>query len=306
MATIVYLPLIFSALFGLAAPVLSRRLPPAPATWLLSAGALLAAAASTASLVLLGFTLVAQLPELAARGQWSDETLQNLDPVSVPVATCALVALMVIGLRVALAARRRIVALHASHRLAAALPAHGAELAVIDSTDVAAYAVPGNPGRIVVTTALLRRLDAAQRRALLAHERSHLSRRHHLHQAITHLSIAANPSLRWVAPALATTCERWADEDAAATCQRDIVADALVRAGIGNRGMAVPAAVLAGVVDVAARVGALRAPAPRLSAWRLMLLACLLSGATLTVVIAAHDTERLFELARYAYRHGNR
>jgi hypothetical protein len=127
-----------------------------------------------------------------------------------------------------------------------------------------------------------------------------------LHQAVAHVSIAANPSLRWLAPALAAACERWADEDAAASCQRGTVADALVRAGTGNRMLALPAVVLAGVVDVAARVGALRAPAPRMSAWRMLLLACLLSGAASTVLIAAHDTERLFELARYAYRLGHR
>jgi hypothetical protein len=32
----VYLPLLFTAAFGLAAPVLARRLPPAVATWLLA------------------------------------------------------------------------------------------------------------------------------------------------------------------------------------------------------------------------------------------------------------------------------
>jgi hypothetical protein len=306
MGTALYLPLLFSALFGVAAPVLSQRLPPAAATWLLSGGGFLAAAASTASLTLLGFTLVAQLPQLASSGQWSDDALRRLDPVSLPVATLALAALGLIGVRVALAARRRGLALRDSYRLAAALPTHGGELAVVEASDVAAYAVPGRPGRIVVTTALLRRLDGGQRRALLAHERSHLRRRHHLHQAAAQVAIAANPLLTWLGPALAAACERWADEDAAVTCQRSTVADALVSAGIGNRRIAVPAVILAGVVDVASRVGALRAPAPRISAWRLALLGCLLSGAALTVLIAAHDTERLFELARFAYRQGHR
>jgi len=302
----VYLPLLLSALFGVVAPRLSRRIPPAAATWLLSGGGLLAAGASSASLVLLAFTLVAQTPALAERAHWSDQILHRGDPVSGPVAAAAIACLGFVVVRIVVAGRSRLAALVDAHRLAATLPAHGAELAVVTSADVAAYAVPGRPGRIVVTSGLLRRLDASERRAVLAHERSHLERRHHLHQSVAHLAAAANPLLRALPDSLASACERSADEDAAAACRRDTVARALTHAGTGTRSPHVPPVVLAGVVDVADRIDALHAPAPRLSLWRVALLVALLTVALLAVAEAAHDTERLFELAQFAYRAGIR
>ena len=90
---------------------------------------------------------------------------------------------------------RRLAALLAAYRLAAALPTSGGELAVIDHPAQQAYAVPGHPGRIVVSTGVLRGLNAGERRAVLAHERAHLTHRHHLHHTVAHLAAAANPSL---------------------------------------------------------------------------------------------------------------
>jgi Zn-dependent protease with chaperone function len=302
----VYLPLLFSGLFGLAAPVLARRLPPAVGSWLLSVGGLLAAAGSAASLALLGFTLLGQAPLLAARGHWSDATLRHADPVAAPIAAAATAALLMLAVRFVVAGVRRLSALRDAYRLAAALPASGGELAVIDHPSQHAYAVPGRPGRIVVSTGLLRSLDSGQRRAVLAHERAHLNHRHHLHQTVAHLAAAANPLLRRLPAAVALSTERWADEDAAATCRRDTVADALAHAAVGARLLAASAVVLAAAVtDVADRVVALRAPAPRLTLWRVALLLGLLAATAAAVLEAAHDTERLFEIAQYAYRTGH-
>jgi Zn-dependent protease with chaperone function len=303
----VYLPLLFSGLFGLAAPVLARRLPPAVGTWLLSVGGLLAAAGSAAALALLGFTLVGQAPLLANQGHWSDTTLRHADPVAAPIAAAATGVLLLLASRVVAAGSRRLSALRDAYRLAAALPASGGELAVIDDPGQQAYAVPGRPGRIVVTTGLLRGLNAGERRAVLAHERAHLAHCHHLHQTVAHLAAAANPLLRRLPDAVALSTERWADEDAAGTCRRDTVADALTHAATGSaRMLATPAVVLAAaVIDVAARVVALRAPAPRLTLWRVALLVALLVATAAAVLEAAHDTERLFELAQYAYRTGH-
>jgi len=189
----VYLPLLFSGLFGLAAPVLARRLPPAVGTWLLSVGGLLAAAGSAAALALLGFTLVGQAPLLANQGHWSDTTLRHADPVAAPIAAAATGVLLLLASRVVAAGSRRLSALREAYRLAAALPASGGELAVIDDPGQQAYAVPGRPGRIVVSTGLLRGLNAGERRAVLAHERAHLAHRHHLHHTVAHLAAAACP-----------------------------------------------------------------------------------------------------------------
>jgi Zn-dependent protease with chaperone function len=299
----VYLPFLFSALFGLCAPGLARRLPPTVGTWLLSVGGLFAAAGSAASLALLGVTLIGQSPQLAARGRWSDATLRHADPVSAPVAAAALAVLAALALRFAAAAVRRLIALRDAYRLAAALPASGGELTVIDQPCQQAYAVPGRPGRIVVSTGLLRGLDAGQRRAVLAHERAHLTHRHHLHHTIAQLAAAANPLLSRLPAAVALSTERWADENAAATCHRGTVADALTHAAANStRLLTAPAVVLAAAVtEVAARVQALRAPAPRLTMWRVALLTALLIATAAAVLEAAHDTERLFELAQRAY-----
>jgi Zn-dependent protease with chaperone function len=302
----VYLPPLLSALFGLAAPAVGRRLPPDVATWLLSVGSLLAAAASTASLALLGMTVVGQSPLLAARGHWSGAALRHADPVSTPIAVVATAVLLALAARFTAAGARRLRALRDAGRLAAALPAAGGELAVVDDPSPHACAVPGRPGRIVVSTGLLRGLDAAERRAVLAHERAHLMHRHHLHQTVARLATAANPLLGRLPAAVAFAAERWADEEAAATVRRDIVADALTHVfadGMRPAAPAVPAVVLAAVTtQVATRVRALREPAPRLTLWRVALLLVLLAVIAAALLDAAHDTDRLFDLAQYSYR----
>ena len=301
----VYLPLLFTAAFGLAAPGLARRLPPPVATWLLSGGGLLAAAGSSASLALLAFQFVAQAPILAARGRWSDTVLHHDDPVSAPIGLLAAVAVAILALRFILAATRRLIAVRDAYRLARALPGPGSELSVLDTAEPQAYAVPGRPGRIVVTTGLLRSLDTGQRRALLAHERAHLHHRHHLHHTATHLAVAVNPLLHRLPAAVELSCERWADEDAARVCRRDTVADTLTRAATSGRSPALAAVLAAAATDVADRIGALHAPAPRLVLWRVALLLGLLAATAIAVAVAMHDTERLFELAQSAYRSGH-
>ena len=300
----VYLPFLFSGLFGASAPMLARRLPPAVATWLLGVGGLLAAAASATALALLGFTLVGQSPLLADQGRWSDAALRHTDPVATPVAVLALLVLALLSVRVLRAGTRRLLALRDAFRLAATLTTAGGELAVLDHPDRLAYAVPGRPGRIVVSRGLLRSLDGAQRRAVLAHERAHLAHRHHLHHAVAHLAAAANPLLGRLPAAVALSTERWADEAAATTCRRDTVADALAHAAVPGSGMLrVPATVLAATAtQLATRIQALRDPAPRLRLWRVALLTGLLLATTATVIEAAHDTERLFEHAQSAYQ----
>jgi Zn-dependent protease with chaperone function len=299
----VYLPPLLSALFGLAAPAVGRRLPPDVATWLLSVGGLLAAAASTASLALLGMTVVGQSPLLAARGHWSGAALRHADPVSTPIAVVATAVLLALAARFTAAGARRLRALRDAGRLAAALPAAGGELAVVDDPSPHACAVPGRPGRIVVSTGLLRSLDAAERRAVLAHERAHLMHRHHLHQTVARLATAANPLLGRLPAAVAFAAERWADEEAAATVRRDTVADALTHVFAGGTRPAAPAVVLAAVsTQVATRVRALREPAPRLTMWRVGLLLALLAVIAAALLDAAHDTDRLFDLAQYSYR----
>ncbi|WP_344343058.1 M48 family metalloprotease, partial [Kitasatospora putterlickiae] len=95
------------------------------------------------------------------------------------------------------------------------------ELTVLPDERADAFTLPGRPrrpgrpaepGRIVVTAGMLRALDARERAALLAHERAHLTARHHLFLALAAHAAAAHPALRALRAPLGHHLERWADE----------------------------------------------------------------------------------------------
>ena len=303
-------PLLLSAVFGLAAGPIALRLPPALGSWLLSGGAVLSAAASSASLGLLALLVFAQTPLAAAQGRWSNAVLRH-DGVPAPVGVLAAGAVVVLAWRGVRAAWRRGAAVRHAYRLAASLPATG-ELAVLDLPTHQALAVPGRPGRIVVSSGLLRSLGGRERRALLAHERAHLRAGHHWHQSAVALAVAVNPMLARVPAALAQCCERWADERAAAESGRTAVADALIRAAAQRATAPITAPIASSVVlaaaagDLTERIGALHRPAPRLSRWRLAVPALLLVAIALAVAVALQDVEALFERAQAVYRDGLR
>src|SRR5262249_34531902 len=89
------------------------------------------------------------------------------------------------------------------------------DLVVIDGAHLSAAAIPGRPGRIVITRSLLRLLSPTERRLVLAHERAHLEGGHHWHRIAVALATAANPLLRPLRNAITLATERWADERAA-------------------------------------------------------------------------------------------
>ncbi|MGN6609208.1 MAG: M56 family metallopeptidase [Jatrophihabitans sp.] len=301
------LPMLLATVFGMAAPRLAPRLPPACATWGLSAGAVTAAGAASAGLAVLAFLALAEAPPARARGGWATSVLRASDPYAVPVGTVAGLVIAVVATRLLLTAARRLGGVRDAARLAAALPDTGAELAVVPSTALQAFAVPGRPGRIVMTSALLQHLDASGRRAVLTHERSHLAHRHHLHQLAVGLATAVLPTLARIPAALELACERWADEDAAAATSRSTVADAVERVATAPARAARPTPVLfAGAADVVTRTAALRDPAGPPARWRVAVLAALVLVTAAATALALHHTEQLFELAQQAYRHGRR
>jgi Zn-dependent protease with chaperone function len=66
---------------------------------------------------------------------------------------------------------------------------------------IEAFALPGAPGRIVLTTGMLDILDERQRAAVIAHERAHLAGAHHRLVWFARLAATANPCCgRWRAP----------------------------------------------------------------------------------------------------------
>ena len=177
-----YLPLVIPALAGAAARPVAARLDPRQATWLLTSATVALAACSTAALALLAAYAAARAPVLAAAGGYSQPVMRRGDPVSAAAGAAAALALAGAAVAVAVMFRNRAHALAESYRRAAGLHADDG-IVVVPGPAIEAYALPGWPGRIVVSGRLLDRLDDRRRAALIAHEQAHLAGRHHLFAA---------------------------------------------------------------------------------------------------------------------------
>jgi Zn-dependent protease with chaperone function len=125
---------------------------------------------------------------------------------------------------------------------AASMPEPVAGVVVLDSTQPAAYCVPGRPGTIVVTSGALAVLEPPQLGAVLAHERAHLSGRHHLLTGLTRCLVAVFPAVplfRYGSSEVTRLAEMRADDAAARRAGRRPLIEALLAIGTGS---AIPAA----------------------------------------------------------------
>ncbi|MEV6637289.1 M48 family metalloprotease [Actinoplanes sp. NPDC051470] len=293
MTVAVYLPLLMALPLVLAARRIAARGTPGPAAWTLTLTAVVAAVSSTWSLTMLALTMLDDVPPLSALD--NQPTLELPEPVPGPVALVAGLLLLGGGLRLLAEVRLRVTT---NRRLRSiGTPQDG--LVVADWSEPLALAVPGSfrrPGHLLVTTGILRLLDADERRVVLAHEHAHLARRHHHLTTAAAAAAALNPLLIPVREAVAYLVERWADEDAAADVgDRELAAQAVARAALAGAGAGPPATLgIDGGVAVR-RVQALigPAPAPRL---RRLLAPALLAAAFLAV--AGLATVKFVELAR--------
>jgi Zn-dependent protease with chaperone function len=309
---LLYLPLVIPALAAAAARPLAARLEPRHATWLLTMAAVALAACSMAALALLAAYAAAKLPFLAAAGGYSTAVMRRGDPIPAAGGVAAALALTGAAVAVAVMFRNRARALAESYRRAAGLhPEDG--IVVVPGPAIEAYALPGLPGRIVVSGRLLDCLDDRRRAALIAHEQAHLASRHHLFSAVARLAAAANPLLIPVARAVDYTVERWADEHAAAvTSDRRLVAQTIgqvaLLAGTGRRrvaGMALgaigpraPRVSLAWAGPVPRRVAALLTAPPRRQTILLAACTVIVLMAGVAALLAARDLHALVELAQ--------
>ena len=314
MRLFVYIPLLIPALAAAAARPLATRLEPRRATWLLTAVTVALAGCSTAALALLAASAAAQAPILAALGHYSPPVLRRGDPTAAATGLVAAAALIVTAVAVTAVFRRRARALAESYRRAARLGDDG-DLVVVPGPGAEAYALPGWPGRIVVSAGLLATLGPPGRAALLAHERAHLRCRHHLFTAVAHLAAAANPLLLPLARAVDYTVERWADEHAAqVTGDRRLVAATIGHVALlvtptpRRRTAAATLAItgrrrvsLAWAGPVPRRVAALLAPPPPRHTGLLAAAALITLLAGASALQAAHDLHTLLELAQTAH-----
>jgi hypothetical protein len=296
----VYVPFLVTAALTVLAPRPARTLAPGPAAWALACAALVTAAGWMGSLALLAFTGLAQIPEVAAEGRWSVSALRAEDPVSLAVAAVSALALAAGVVSLAVAAVRQARRVAWARRECARLPGD-TELAVLDDDVPQAFALPGAPGRIVVSRGMLRCLGDGEREALLAHERAHLRGRHHLFQTVWRLAAAVNPLLRPLADAGGFVLERWADEEAAARIgSRTVVARAVGRAALASAGASRPAVLSATGGAVPQRVRALLAPPPPRRTLPFVAGALLLTVCCASLANAASDSHRMVETAQRA------
>jgi Zn-dependent protease with chaperone function len=159
----------------------------------------------------------------------------------------------------AAASARRCRARHDDVLAVIARPGPAADVRIIDSGHPAVYCLPGRR-RIVLTTGALDCLDGRQLDAVLAHERAHLSGRHHLVLRLAAAMERAFPRVRFFAAGaeqIAYLVEVTADDAAARRAPRLTVAAALLAVAAAG----IPAGALgAGGSAAARRIERLIAP----------------------------------------------
>ena len=289
-----------AACFGLSASLAARRLPPRHATWLISVGAVASALSGLVVQALLAFVVIGQLPLLADEGRWSSAALNHHAFTEPGVGVVSLAALVAAAVALLLSGRRQVVALAQAYSACRGMPG---ELVVLRDGPASAVAIPGRPGRVVVSQSLLAALSPGERRVLLAHEQAHLEHGHHWHRTAVALAAAANPLLAPLRGAIRYTTERWADEQAARRVgSRRAVATTVARVALLTSARPASAELAAAAEAVPARVAALLGrptrPRPLLSAAlvAIPLIAALAAG------VVWEQTESLFDLAVRLYR----
>lgn len=137
----------------------------------------------------------------------------------------AFVAFVVIVVRVGLVARR----FRSATRATA-----GQRVSILPTAEPVAYAAPGRPGCVVVSTGLLAPLHPRERQVVFAHERAHLRQRHHRYLLVGLLAAAVLPFLSPLVARLRLATERCADEEAVAALggDRHLVARAIAKAAL--------------------------------------------------------------------------
>ncbi|MFH9658624.1 M56 family metallopeptidase [Streptomyces sp. NPDC017248] len=263
---VLLMPLLLPCVALLPARRALERCSPQAALWTLTVPVLLLAAGTVTALGTLALTGLLRIPAFAALAELVQPLRTSSPRLVLPLAALAAGLLLIAALALGRSVVRQAVGLRTARSQAGRRPAAG-DLCVVESPRPDAYALPGRPPRIVVTTAMLRSLDAREREALFAHERAHNAGGHHYFLVAAELAAHCHPALRPVREAIRLAAERAADETAAATVgDRRVTAHAIARAALAaraadtSRPAATPAATSG---PVPRRVTALLHPAPR-------------------------------------------
>lgn len=209
------LPALTAVVCGMAAGALQRRMHPRVAVPVLSA---------VAGTVAFGVLVAVGLVAFGWAGWY--QALYDHDQVPLWLGVPALGAIPLVGFSVWRARDRW------RHVLAEGA-IHIADIEVVPTEEPVAYAVPGSPGHVVVSSGMLRKLRPDEQRVLLAHEHAHLRHRHHRYLRVVDLAAAAVPVLVPMRAQVRFATERWADEEAVSEVgDRRLVALAISRAAI--------------------------------------------------------------------------
>ncbi|MFE2978173.1 M56 family metallopeptidase [Streptomyces sp. NPDC059258] len=268
MGVFVYLPLVLPLTAWPIARLAEQHLHPRRAARLLTTAAVILASCSLVCLGLLVVVGTAQLPGNPLPDGWSDDEVREAVPHDAFAGKASILALVVVTAACGFTVHRHYRFRARARRALAGLP--GGDVAVLPDDVPYAYALPGSPGRVMVSTAMLASLEPAEHRALFAHERAHLAGRHHRLLLATRLAGCVNPLLWPLLGALVYSTERWADEEAARiTGDRRLTARAVGKAALVGRpvpgGAAFAAFAAAGPVP--RRVAALLGPVPPDRGW---------------------------------------
>ncbi|WP_238009499.1 M56 family metallopeptidase [Dactylosporangium sp. AC04546] len=228
--------LVVPPLLVLVVRLLADRLWPSTAAVAVAWSAVAAAGSSLVNLVLFALKAVAEIPAVGRLLGWSAQRVAA-DTAHVPwvsVGSAAMLAFVTVAMTRRWHRHRR--TLRDARR---DLPA-GVQLVMVRNDAAQAFAIPGNPGHVVVTTGMRGALTNDQFDALLAHERAHLTQGHHRLVWVAELAAAAHPALWWVSRHVSYLVERAADEQAAEEVgSRSLVAHAIGVAALADRGQAV-------------------------------------------------------------------
>lgn len=235
MTALLLVPLVLPFLVPALARRTLDRLTPVTALWVLTVSAVALAGACVAALGALVLIGMLKLPAFAAFGELVRPLRTPSDFLVLPAAAAAIGVLTVSAWTLARSALRQARAFRTARTQADRRPAAG-DLCVIDSPHPDAYALPGRPHRIVVTSAMLRSLGPAEREALFAHERAHNRAGHHYFLAAAELAAHCHPALRSTGATIRLAAERAADEAAAVTLgDRRLIATAIARAALAGQ-----------------------------------------------------------------------
>jgi Zn-dependent protease with chaperone function len=297
------LSVVGSVLLALTARPIARRLPPKTAVPLLASAAVAIACATAFGLAVIAWTVAGTHAEVAALGNWSAPLIEHLAGIPSEVGITAALVLVVLFACAVLRFARDVQALWEAEVSCRQLGAGVDGLIIVDDDAPVAFALNGLRGRIVVSRGLLAVLTPAERRVVLAHERSHLAHRHSVVTQVVAVAAALNPLLTPVVTTVREAVERWADEDAAAAVgDRDLAARALARAAAAINASPMrrlaPAGTLAMTeLSVTTRTAALLASPPRPRRTLVLTVVVYTVAAVAGAVASERGADRIFDRA---------